>query len=326
VSFKFGASFREPMKTADALGCVAWASFFLLASAWIPFFGPFLSLLTPLPFILYTSKAGLLSGTKIAALTVLVVGVISQLTGRPQVILIALEFSILGFVLPVLFSRKFSLGYTLFFGTSFMLLLSVTFLFFIALSRGMGPFEMLFGYLNANVKEAIDAYESLGVGPENASDLEAYGEALIAAVSTVYPSLMIVGTGVVVWLNLVLSMHLLRMKKLAPPVFIPTERWRAPDKLVWVVILSGFSLFLLSGSVLSLAINVFILTMAIYLFHGLSILLFFLNKYKVPSWIRIGVYVLIAFQQLFLAVLALAGLFDQWVDFRKINKTETKPI
>jgi uncharacterized protein YybS (DUF2232 family) len=60
--------------------------------------------------------------------------------------------------------------------------------------------------------------------------------------------------------------------------------------------------------------------MAIYLFHGLSIILFFLNKYNVPSWIRAGVYILIMVQQLFLGVLALAGLFDQWVDFRKIHR------
>jgi hypothetical protein len=35
---------------------------------------------------------------------------------------------------------------------------------------------------------------------------------------------------------------------------------------------------------------------------------------------RIGIYFLIIIQQLFLAVLALAGLFDQWIDFRKIHR------
>ena len=35
---------------------------------------------------------------------------------------------------------------------------------------------------------------------------------------------------------------------------------------------------------------------------------------------RMGIYFLIIIQQLFLAVVALAGLFDQWVDFRKIHR------
>jgi uncharacterized protein YybS (DUF2232 family) len=83
---------------------------------------------------------------------------------------------------------------------------------------------------------------------------------------------------------------------------------------------SGFALFFLSGGIKLIAINVLIVIMAAYLFHGLSIILFFLNKYKIPSWMRIGIYFLIIVQQLFLAVLALAGLFDQWIDFRKIHR------
>jgi uncharacterized protein YybS (DUF2232 family) len=69
-----------------------------------------------------------------------------------------------------------------------------------------------------------------------------------------------------------------------------------------------------------LAINALIIIMVIYLFHGLSIVLFFLNKYRVPFWLRIGVYFLIIVQQLFFVALSLAGLFDQWVDFRKIHR------
>jgi uncharacterized protein YybS (DUF2232 family) len=70
------------------------------------------------------------------------------------------------------------------------------------------------------------------------------------------------------------------------------------------------------------ALNVFIVLLAVYVFQGLSILLFFLNKYNVPRFLRIGVYVLIVFQQLFLIGLAVVGLFDQWFDFRKLSKTE----
>ena len=51
-----------------------------------------------------------------------------------------------------------------------------------------------------------------------------------------------------------------------------------------------------------------------------TITLFFLSKYRVPSLVRICVYLLIMIQQLFILVLALAGLFDQWADFRKIHR------
>jgi uncharacterized protein YybS (DUF2232 family) len=98
------------------------------------------------------------------------------------------------------------------------------------------------------------------------------------------------------------------------------DRWQSPEGLVWGAIIAGFALFFSSGGIESLAINVLIVLVAVYFFHGLSIVLFFLNKYHVPSWIRAGVYFIIIVQQLFWAILALAGLFDQWIDMRKIHR------
>ncbi|MFH1491258.1 MAG: DUF2232 domain-containing protein, partial [Pseudomonadota bacterium] len=69
-----------------------------------------------------------------------------------------------------------------------------------------------------------------------------------------------------------------------------------------------------------LAINALIVMLVIYVFHGLSIVLFLLNKYRVPQWMRVGAYFLILFQQIFLIGLCIAGLFDQWIDFRKIHR------
>jgi len=73
-----------------------------------------------------------------------------------------------------------------------------------------------------------------------------------------------------------------------------------------------------------LAINALIVLMVIYFFHGLSIVLFFLNKYNVPSWARFGIYFFIVVQQLFFVVLVFGGLFDQWVDFRKMRRKVDK--
>jgi uncharacterized protein YybS (DUF2232 family) len=92
--------------------------------------------------------------------------------------------------------------------------------------------------------------------------------------------------------------------------------------MVWGVIAAGFALFFPIASIRLLAINSLIVMSVIYVFHGLSIVLFFFNKYRVPKWARFGSYILIVFQQIFLVGLAFAGLFDQWIDFRKIHKKE----
>jgi uncharacterized protein YybS (DUF2232 family) len=308
------------MKVKDILGCVGWGALILLSSAWIPFFGPFLSLLAPLPFLYYASKLGTYEGLKLAAVATLTIGLFAKLIGSPQIIIFCIEFSLLGLALSELFKRKLSLGQTIFFGTAFMLLLGLGFLFFLALSKGMGPFEMTFNYLETQLKATLKIYEEMGKSQGNAGELGVYGKAFVAIILKIYPSLMIVGIGFAVWLNVVVAKPLFRMGNLGYPAFAPTDHWHAPDSLVWGVIVAGFALFFQSERIELLAINGLIILMVIYLFHGLSIVLFFLNKYHVPSWLRIGVYILIVVQQLFFIALSLAGLFDQWVDFRKIHR------
>jgi uncharacterized protein YybS (DUF2232 family) len=312
------------MKISDVLGCVGWAAFVLIGAALVPFFGPFLSLLTPLPFLYYSTKLGLYQGVKLAALTTLAMLLFAKLSGHSEIVLFCIEFSLLGLFLSVMFQKGLNLGQTILYGTGFMLSLAFGFFLFLALSKGIGPTEMMMTYLQTQLGANIQAYEAMGISGENAMELEAYGRLLLDAISKVYPSLMIVGTGLVVWVNVVLAKPLFRKGNLRYPVSPPVDRWQAPDMLVWGVIVSGFALFLASGSIRLLAVNTLIVLVFVYLFQGLSIVLFFLNKYKVPAWMRIGIYFLIVIQQLFLAIMALAGLFDQWVDFRKIHrKTES---
>jgi uncharacterized protein YybS (DUF2232 family) len=312
------------MKTTDVLGCVGWAAGLLVASGWIPFVGPVIGLLTPIPFLYYSAKLGLRQGVVVTAVTVGVIGLTAVLAGYPQIILFAVEFSLLGIVLAELFKRGIDLGRTILFATLFMLLLGACALSFIALSRDMGPIQLVLAYLEDHLKAAITAYESMGMPQQNTKELEAFGKAIIHTISKIYPSLIILGTGFAVWLNVVVARPLFRMKNLGYPDFTPMDRWQAPELLIWGVIASGFSLFLMSGVIKLLAINALIVLLAVYLFQGLSILLFFLNKFRVPRLVRICIYGFVIIQQVLLGVLALAGLFDQWIDFRKIHRKANK--
>jgi hypothetical protein len=47
-----------------------------------------------------------------------------------------------------------------------------------------------------------------------------------------------------------------------------------------------------------------------------------MNRYNIKTWVKILVYFIFAFQQIFWGMLALIGLFDQWIDFRKIQKND----
>ncbi len=310
------------MKFTDVIGCVVTVILFLLAFALLPLIGPFFSLLIPLPFLYYTSKLGHYQGLKVVAITLLVVGLIGRFAGFPKTVFFCLEFSLLGLVISEIYRREFTFGFTIFWGTTLMLVFSAIVLVMIGLSKQMGPLELIPTYLRKNIEETINIYGNMGLDQEKVIQLEYYGKVVANIISKIYPALVIVGTGFVVWINVVISRPLFRMGNVRYPDFGPMDRWQAPELMVWGVIAAGFALFFPIASIRLLAINSLIVMSVIYVFHGLSIVLFFFNKYRVPKWARFGSYILIVFQQIFLVGLAFAGLFDQWIDFRKIHKKE----
>ncbi len=303
------------------MACLGAAAFLLLASAWIPLAGPFFSLLTPLPFLYYTVRFGFYQGVKLAVIAVFAIGLAANLAGQSYAFLFVLEFSIVGIGLAELFRKNLSIGQCLFWSTVIMLAVGTICLFIIGLSRNMGPVEMVLTYLETHLNETISAYESANnMAGQNALELKVYAKAFISTISWIYPSVMIIGTGFTLWLNVIVAKPLFRFRNIPYPDFVPLENWKSPDSLVWGLIASGFALMVASGGLRFLAVNALIVILVIYLFHGLSIVLFFLNKYRAPSWLRVGVYFLILIQQLFMVLLTIAGVFDQWVDFRKIHK------
>jgi uncharacterized protein YybS (DUF2232 family) len=120
----------------------------------------------------------------------------------------------------------------------------------------------------------------------------------------------------------ILSRPLFLKKNLEFPEFGALDRWQSPELMVWGLIAAGFSLFLSFSPLRLVAVNALVIMLAIYFFHGLSILLFYLNKYRVPPWMRLGVYALILLQQSLVIGVTMAGLFDQWLDLRRIHQTK----
>ena len=261
---------------------------------------------------------------KVAAITLLIVGLIGKLTGYSQILFFCIEFGLLGLIISAIYRRDFSFGLTIFCGTAFMLLIGAFFMIMIGLSNDTGPFDLILDYLKSNLEQSINAYKNMESDQENVIMLEHYGKILMNIITNIYPALLIIGTGFVVWINVIISKPLFLFGKVDYPDFGPMDRWQAPELMVWGVIAAGFALFFSIAGIRLVAINALIVMSVIYMFHGLTIALFFLNKYHVPRWIRLVLYVLIVFQQIFMVGLALGGLFDQWIDFRKIHRRKAK--
>jgi uncharacterized protein YybS (DUF2232 family) len=227
------------------------------------------------------------------------------------------ESSLLGLILSELYRRRFTLGLTILLGTCSVLIVSIILLSLVKSTDKMGATGMNPESRERHDEEIIQAYKDFGLDEDEAIQLQ---EVMEGVISKIYPALFILGTALSVSLIVVLSRPLFRLKDLPYPDFGPLDRWQAPELMVWGVIITGFALFLTTGSIKLFAVNALIVIVAIYLFHGLSIAQFFLNKFRAPLLGRLGVYLLIFILPYLWVTLAIAGLFDQWADFRKLNQ------
>ena len=311
------------MKAHHVLGCVGTALALLLAFFWIPVVGPFFSLLTPLPFLYYSVKLGVSEAVKLTCISILAAGFIAAITRQVQFLFLCLEFSVLGLILSEIFRRKPPIGTSVLLGTCFVLLIGFLALAVAGLRRNLGPLEMAYAYLLESLETTARIYTQAGADPEQAGEFQEYLKALKEGMALIYPSLMVVGSAFVVWLNVIMSRPLFRRRNLEVPDLGTLDRWQSPELMVWGLIAAGFSLFLSISPLRLVAVNALVIMLAIYFFHGLSILLFYLNKYRVPPWIRFGVYALILLQQILVIGVTMAGLFDQWLDLRRIHQKKT---
>ena len=206
------------MKLTDVMGCVG-PILLLFAATWVPFVGPFFIFLIPLPFLYYATKLGLREALKITAVTILIVGLIAKVAGYPHIIIFCLEFGLVGLMLSEIYRKKYTLGFTMFWGTCATLIIGAVFLTLIALGQKMGPIEMILGYFQENLGATIRAYEEMGLEPEKVAQLKEYGKILTDILAMIYPALSIVGSGLVVYVAVVLSRPLFRLGNIQYPDF-----------------------------------------------------------------------------------------------------------
>ena len=104
------------------------------------------------------------------------------------------------------------------------------------------------------------------------------------------------------------------------PDFGPLNLWKAPEYLVWGVIGCGLSLFLPNTAIKVIGLNGLLILMTVYFFQGIAIVSFYFDKKRLPRFVRVFLYTLIALQQLILLAVIGLGFFDLWVNFRRSGK------
>ena len=188
---------------------------------------------------------------------------------------------------------------------------------------GINPYASLLAILEHSFGRIIVIYR-------NNSDLPAdvlYSlEQVVTGIGEFLPKVLpgfLAGLVIItVWLNQVIGNTLLlrlRPKDAAWPTY---SRWQLPDKLVWLLIAAAALSLLGSGVVKNVGYCLVIISVMLYLFQGLAVFVHFLDRWKVPRYLRIILYVILAVQSYGLLLLAMVGIADIWFNFRKMARDE----
>ena len=144
---------------------------------------------------------------------------------------------------------------------------------------------------------------------------------MVAFLQNAYPGIAVIVSGMIT-LGLVFLLSLLARGRYEISG-VAFQEWKAPETLVWVLIVAGFLVFLTSGFIGTFALNVLVILLPVYFLQGLAVIdCFFRRKAFSPIFRAIGYLLVLLVNPLPIMVTGL-GIFDLWADFRKPKQPES---
>lgn len=161
-----------------------------------------------------------------------------------------------------------------------------------------------------------DFYKVLGIETGMAHDAEA---GLLDMMLRLCPALVAMCAGFGALLNLAVFWRMGGRQRLNYPLFGDLARWSTPEWLIWVLLAAGFGMFVPVPALAVAAMDAFVCVAAVYFCQGLAIMAFYFKALVIPPWVRGLIYFVTIIQPVLAALVCAAGIFDLWVDFRRLK-------
>jgi len=307
----------------DILSGIAITLVIFAISAYIPLVGVFCALFMPLPILYYRCKLGRRIGAVVpAAAIAAVIAVAGSLSFEA---FFFAELIILGFVLAEVIEMNLAVEMTVGFAAGVVLLMGMLALLFYSAATQTGIHQVVASYVLKNLKFSLAVYQRMGMSDENVRLIAESLKDIQYAIVRILPGLAAASVLVVAWMNLLMARIVLTRRSLFFPAYGALNRWRPPEVLVWGVIGSGVLLLTGVKSFKMIGLNGLIVLLTVYFFAGIAVVSFFFQKKRFPPVLRVFLYTLIALQQLFLVFVVGMGLFDTWLNFRRIETGRSSP-
>ena len=292
----------------------ALAGAFFLAGGAIPMVGGVAMILAPAPILIYAvgrPSPNLRTGIAIVLATLLVSLLAGPYAGAGYLVSFGLGTAILCYMLE----QRYSFETIAAVGAGAMVTASVL----MALAAVGGPdalIKTVHDELLQGMARGQEFYKLAGMPSTIPADTQA---TIIDTTMRLSPAFAILLAAGSMLANLRVFWRWSGPQRLTYSLFGDLSRWSAPEWMVWLLLAGGFGLFIPVGAVRDIALNGFICVTAIYFCQGLAIIGFYFQQLAVPAIVRGIIYFVVFAQPVVAAIVSLAGVFDMWIDFRRLK-------
>jgi uncharacterized protein YybS (DUF2232 family) len=304
------------LKQIASLARAAFASALMfLAGAVVPLVGGVVMLFAPAPLLGYAvgsprAKWRICAGVAVSAALVAAGG------GIGAAIAYLVSFGLAAVVICYMLERQqpFEL---IVLSASALVLLAVTVTALVFAGSPAALVQVVHNELVAGMMHGQAFYRKLRINTAIPATMEAY---FIETVMQLMPALIGLLCGFTILLNLAVFWRLGgRQQRVGYTLFGDLARWSAPEWLIWVLLASGFGWFIPLPPLAMIALDCFVCTLGVYFCQGLAIMTFYFRQLGMPMVARALIYFVTLAQPVLTALVGAAGVFDLWVDFRRLK-------
>lgn len=308
--------------TSSRMKPMGWCVLIMVALAQaahvIPIFGFVMAGLVPLPALILRLKHGAIDGRWATAVACVLIFILFSQSGTDRIVFMGM--AVLGLLIGEGVDRQMATETTI--GGSATIVWMGVWLIIVVFSAVAG--FSFFTAAEQTMKESLEMtaslYEQMNVPPETIAALQQSMDRIAFVLVRLLPGFSLMSLLFIGWVQLLLVRILALRWPIAPgnaAIVAPLNQWRAPDLLIWVLIGCGAMMMVPHAVVRLIGINVLLPVLIIYMFQGIGIISYFLEKKHAPRWLRVCIYIAVFFQQIAMVIVMLLGIFDLWIDFRK---------
>jgi len=283
----------------------------------MPLTGVAIWLFLPLPILFYRLKTGRNSGIVIMLASLAILMLVTR-----NIAMITLYFGSLlmtGFILGECIEKHFSVGKIMLFTCLIVFGLCLVGVFLYSATQRQEIQQLISSYVSNYHAMSGEFFSELErLYPEMNLDRQMF-EKENSVILLAAPGIFINSYLMMLWLNILLMKKILLKKGIVVKTIENLSRWKAPDYLVFGLIAMAVLIFFASGVLKFIAVNLLIVLLFVYFFQGIAVVSFFFQKKRTPFAVRFFFYLLIALLPQFLFLVIGCGLFDTWINFRKLD-------